>query len=139
MSDALSIFQQPHPPAFSPTDAADLARLRETERQRTEARISALETSLADLTERYADLADRLDALEAAATPAPAKGAAAKPAPKAGAASDDAAAPPADDDGTLDDDGDTGSGSGRGAAKQVTINPLRGPREVQRSVIKKVI
>jgi hypothetical protein len=89
MSDALSIFQQPHPPAFSPTDAADLARLREAERLRTEARIDTLETSLASAIERLDaaderadDLADRLDAVEAAAPPAPAKGAAAKPTSK---------------------------------------------------------
>ena len=107
MSDALSIFHPGPNPAFSPTDAADLARLREAERLCTEARIDTLETSLASAIERLDaaderadDLADRLAAVEAAAPPAPAKGAVAKPASKP----DDGDAPPAGDDGGAGDD-----------------------------------
>jgi hypothetical protein len=52
MSDALSIFQRPHAPPLSASDAADLARLREQERLRTEGRLAAVEISVVDLTAR---------------------------------------------------------------------------------------
>jgi hypothetical protein len=134
MADALSVFNPPNSPfaGLGMPDQIELARLRDAERQRTEARIATLEGLVADLTarldaadERYADLADRCDALEAAKTPA--KGAAAKPPGKDGAAvgDDDVAALQAGDDSTPADD----------AAP--TRNPLRG--EVRRSVIKKVL